>query len=70
MFNFFFFLVKVGKAEGIREDYRMVEVEGDTRYVSKILVWQHCVLWMGLGYRVRCRDSGDKKFSRRLLYII
>lgn len=52
----------------MREDYRMVEVEGDLRCASEILVWQHCILWMGLGNRQRCKDSGDRKLSQRLNY--
>ena len=69
MFDFFFFFPsKMGKAHGMREDYRMVEVEGDLRCASEILVWQHCILWMGLGNRERCKDSGDRKLSQRLNY--
>lgn len=66
MFDFSFFSSKRGKAEGVREDCRVVEVEGDLRYTSKILVWQQCIIWMGLGYRERGKDSGDEKLSQRL----
>lgn len=36
-------------------------------YASEILVWQNCILWMGLGYRVRCKDPGERKLSQKLL---
>lgn len=42
----------------MREDSRMVEVE---------LVWQHCILSMGLRYRVRCKDSGGRRLNQEII---
>ena len=64
---FDFSVLKGRKAEGVKQNYRMVEVEGDLRYASEILVWQHCILWIGLVCRIRCKNAGDRKFSQRLL---
>lgn len=32
-------------------------------YVSEILVWQNCILWMRLGYRERYKDPGERKLE-------
>lgn len=34
-----------------------MKVEGDLRYASEMLVWQHSVFWMDLGYKVKCKDT-------------
>lgn len=45
----------------------MVEVEDNMRYASEILAWQNCILSMGLRYRVRCKDSGDRKLNQEII---
>lgn len=51
----------------MREDSRMVEMEDNMRYTSEILVWQHCILSMGLRYRVRYKDSGGRKLNQEIV---